>query len=220
MNRIDRIREMERCLDASRAAVDALTQAFDAYEAVQKDYKKLSDYYGSPQWMKDFEADEAGKLPADLKRGVLSHAMGGTEIKLKSCFKDDIDAGTVFTRELEKHLAYLQKVGTSNVANVKFNFGGDVVDGIDETAENFHEKSLPLLEKFMHECYCYYMGRDIGCQREMSTCFMPRDVFRQEGFHESCGRQKPLRGLRRLRRHVPGGVPHGGGRARRGLSRC
>lgn len=46
-----------------------------------------------------------------LKRGVLSHAMGGTEIKLKSCFKDDIDAGTVFTRELEKHLAYLQKVG-------------------------------------------------------------------------------------------------------------
>ena len=26
----------------------------------------------SPQWMKDFEADEAGKLPADLKRGVLS----------------------------------------------------------------------------------------------------------------------------------------------------
>ena len=72
MNRIDRIREMERCLDASRAAVDALTQAFDTYEAVQKDYKKLSDYYGSPQWMKDFEADEAGKLPADLKRGVLS----------------------------------------------------------------------------------------------------------------------------------------------------
>ncbi len=72
MNRIDRIKEMERCLDASRAAVDALTKAFDTYEAVQKDYKKLSDYYGSPQWMKDFEVDEAGKLPADLKRGVLS----------------------------------------------------------------------------------------------------------------------------------------------------
>lgn len=46
-----------------------------------------------------------------LKRGVLSHAMGGTEIKLKSCFKDDIDAGVVFTKELEKHLSYLQKVG-------------------------------------------------------------------------------------------------------------
>lgn len=46
-----------------------------------------------------------------LKRGVLSHAMGGTEIKLKSCFKDDIHAGAVFDNELKKHLPYLQKVG-------------------------------------------------------------------------------------------------------------
>ena len=72
MNRIQRIREMERCLDVSRKAVDALAEAFAAYEAAQKDYKKLSDYYGSTQWMKDYEADEAGRLPADLKRGVLS----------------------------------------------------------------------------------------------------------------------------------------------------
>lgn len=72
MNRIERITEMERCLDASRAAVDKLTEAFDAYEAVQKDYIKLSDYYGSVKWNNDFDADAAGKLPADLKRGVLS----------------------------------------------------------------------------------------------------------------------------------------------------
>ena len=32
----------------------------------------LNEYYGSPLWWEDFEADEAGKLPADLKRGVLS----------------------------------------------------------------------------------------------------------------------------------------------------
>ena len=29
-------------------------------------------YYRSPLWRSDFEADEAGKLPADLPRGVLS----------------------------------------------------------------------------------------------------------------------------------------------------
>ena len=72
MTRIERITEMERCLDVSRAAVDKLMEAFDAYEAVQKDFLKLSDYYGSTAWMRDYEADEAGKLPADLKRGVLS----------------------------------------------------------------------------------------------------------------------------------------------------
>ncbi len=70
--RIKRITEMERCLDASRRAVDDLAAAFEVYEATRKDYKKLSDYYGSTRWMEDYEADEAGKLPADLKRGVLS----------------------------------------------------------------------------------------------------------------------------------------------------
>ena len=72
MDRVKRIEEMERCLDASRKAVDDMAAAFEAYEAVQKDYKKLSDYYGSHRWMDDFEADEQGKLPQDLKRGVLS----------------------------------------------------------------------------------------------------------------------------------------------------
>lgn len=32
----------------------------------------LSDYYGSAAWKRDFAADEAGRLPAGLKRGVLS----------------------------------------------------------------------------------------------------------------------------------------------------
>ena len=72
MNRIERITEMERCLDASRKALDVLDEAFSAYEAVQKDYRKLCAYYGGSQWMEDFEADEAGKLPENLKRGVLS----------------------------------------------------------------------------------------------------------------------------------------------------
>lgn len=72
MTQIERISRMEECLDASAAAVEKLGAALSEYEAVQKQYKQLSDYYGSPRWMKDFEADEAGKLPKDLKRGVLS----------------------------------------------------------------------------------------------------------------------------------------------------
>ena len=70
--RVERIEEMEKILDASRQAVDRLEEAFAAYEANQKDYRKLYNYYASPRWMNDFEADEAGRLPADLKRGVLS----------------------------------------------------------------------------------------------------------------------------------------------------
>ena len=72
MNRIDRIKTMEACLDRSSAAVSRLSEALDEYETAFAGYQKLSDYYGSTKWMDDYEADEAGKLPEDLKRGVLS----------------------------------------------------------------------------------------------------------------------------------------------------
>ena len=38
----------------------------------EEDVAELSKYYGSELWKLDFAADEAGKLPLDLKRGVLS----------------------------------------------------------------------------------------------------------------------------------------------------
>ena len=72
MNRLERIMQMEDCLDTSAEAVRKLEAALDEYEAAQKKYKRLSDYYGSMQWMRDYEADEAGKVPKELKRGVLS----------------------------------------------------------------------------------------------------------------------------------------------------
>ena len=72
MEQIERIEEMERCLDASERAVRELSEALSAFEEVQPQYRKLSDYYGSEHWMQDYEDDEAGKLPRDLKRGVLS----------------------------------------------------------------------------------------------------------------------------------------------------
>ena len=72
MEQIERIREMESCLDASERAIRELSEALSAFETVQPQYGKLSDYYGSDLWRLDFETDEAGKLPRDLKRGVLS----------------------------------------------------------------------------------------------------------------------------------------------------
>ena len=72
MDRISRIQEMEKRFNESRQAVDRLQEAFAAYEQIQKEYKKLVDYYESNRWMDDFDADEEGILPLDLPRGVLS----------------------------------------------------------------------------------------------------------------------------------------------------
>ena len=72
MEQIERIQEMESCLDASEKAISELSEALSVFEEVQPMFRRLSDYYGSETWMQDFEDDEAGKLPRDLKRGVLS----------------------------------------------------------------------------------------------------------------------------------------------------
>ena len=72
MKQIERIEKMEKCLDESVKAIRDLSAALERYEASFASIKKLSDYYGSTLWMKDFEDDEAGKLPEGLKRGVLS----------------------------------------------------------------------------------------------------------------------------------------------------
>ena len=72
MKRVERIAYYEDLFDRSEAAVSKMAEALSDFTAAQKDIKKLERYYTGGQWRADFEADEAGKLPPDLKRGVLS----------------------------------------------------------------------------------------------------------------------------------------------------
>ena len=72
MTRIERITNMESLFDKSEEVVKRLEVALKDFAKLEHDIAKLEAYYNSPQWRKDFEADEAGKLPQNLKRGVLS----------------------------------------------------------------------------------------------------------------------------------------------------
>ena len=67
-----RIRQMERCLVSASAAVKRLEAALDRYESVRQAIATLDEYYGSDLWRQDLADDEAGLLPENLKRGVLS----------------------------------------------------------------------------------------------------------------------------------------------------
>lgn len=44
----------------------------DKYEKMQYAIAALSNYYSNDEWKQDFADDEAGLLPENLKRGVLS----------------------------------------------------------------------------------------------------------------------------------------------------
>ena len=59
-DRIERVKKYERLYD------EAITQP-DA-----DNIAALSTYYSSGEWLEDYEADERGEFPPDLKRGVLS----------------------------------------------------------------------------------------------------------------------------------------------------
>lgn len=63
---------MEQRMERVAKSVMELSAALDNYEAVHQDLAELEKYYGSEAWRQDLADDEAGRLPADLKRGVLS----------------------------------------------------------------------------------------------------------------------------------------------------
>ena len=69
---VHHIKQMEEILDTAKQKMDALEQSIADLKAYQSKIQELEAYYTSPKWKEDFAMDEAGKLPASLKRGVLS----------------------------------------------------------------------------------------------------------------------------------------------------
>ena len=72
MEQIERITYMEQILDEATEAVSSLSEALEKYSTVQDKLQELIAYYTSEQWRQDFDDDDAGKIPSNLKRGVLS----------------------------------------------------------------------------------------------------------------------------------------------------
>ena len=69
---LDRISQMEDRFDEVTRVMAELDEAVSEYADFKSEIKALQDYMESGQWKEDYEADEAGKIPANVKRGVLS----------------------------------------------------------------------------------------------------------------------------------------------------
>ena len=72
MNQLERIRYMERLLDFVTKARKEQHIDSENSARIQEALRILAEYYTSDEWKQDFADDEAGLLPKDLKRGVLS----------------------------------------------------------------------------------------------------------------------------------------------------
>lgn len=70
--RTERIARYEKIMDGILQTIDREGISDEVRERVLPGLKELEAYYTSPEWQEDYAADEAGLLPEDLKRGVLS----------------------------------------------------------------------------------------------------------------------------------------------------
>lgn len=69
---LTRVREMEDRYDEVTRVLAGLDEAISEFKDYKSDLMALKEYMESGQWKKDYEADEAGLIPKDMKRGVLS----------------------------------------------------------------------------------------------------------------------------------------------------
>lgn len=72
MEHISEIRRMEDHLNAAAPAVADFSDALEKFAAAQLWIRELNRYYGSEEWFAHLAADDAGELPQNLRRGVLS----------------------------------------------------------------------------------------------------------------------------------------------------
>ena len=99
MSQIERIKNMEEKFNKSQSAIKELNKALKEYTKVQESIRELAAYYSSIEWKKDFQDDEKGKLPKDLKRGVLS------EDGIYNLLDDNIEIQKRLCRTIEKSIS-------------------------------------------------------------------------------------------------------------------
>ena len=73
------MKEIVRRVQRMELYFDMVSQAFSIDPVYVRDDEHIKsmlnvlvEYYESGRWMADYQADEKGELPSDLKRGVLS----------------------------------------------------------------------------------------------------------------------------------------------------
>lgn len=70
--KIERIQKMELLFDFALKAIKEVPLHHHEFTNLEEAINLLANYYTSNEWKQDYANDEAGLLPKELKRGVLS----------------------------------------------------------------------------------------------------------------------------------------------------
>ena len=72
---ITRVKLMEQYMDEVSEVLKNCPESIKENKEIRLKITELENYQKSGQWLLDYECDERGELPADLKRGILSEDM-------------------------------------------------------------------------------------------------------------------------------------------------
>lgn len=133
---VGRIKQMESYFDILKEAVAVDKEAIEKDNMLKEYLQKLLQYYESPKWKSDYELDEKGLLPQDLKRGILSEdgfwnflceiEGGHTDVETKSAEKAmNFEA---FVNDIRKN--------NWNVFGVEVYKDGELVHSYGDTTQN------------------------------------------------------------------------------------
>ena len=70
--KIKRVKKMEAYFDEVLLVLEKEKMTINRNVDIKEKIQTLRRYQESGQWLKDYESDERGEFPSDLKRGVLS----------------------------------------------------------------------------------------------------------------------------------------------------
>lgn len=70
--RLKNIQEKEETLNKVEGFFKEADALLERWKALEPEFKKLTDYYGSEDWLKDYEASNRGEIPEGMPHGVLS----------------------------------------------------------------------------------------------------------------------------------------------------
>jgi hypothetical protein len=129
MEQLERIRTMEEKLNAALAAIASLETALDGYRDAMPCIRDLEAYLASDEWRQDFEADEQGRLPAGLRRGVLSEDGIYRLLEADSALRDELallGAGASPRREKEYRLVEVRLGEAEDTMNAMARDGWEV----------------------------------------------------------------------------------------------
>ena len=72
---IARVKQMEQYMDEVSEVLEKCPESIKDNVSIKLKIVELESYQDSGMWLLDYECDERGGLPSDLKRGVLSEDM-------------------------------------------------------------------------------------------------------------------------------------------------